>query len=87
MGITSAYPINRRWHAGHGYRGCPYFWKAIQKYGWDNFRHDILLQNETFEYASKAEKCLIAADHTNDPRFGYNLTIGGEGTCGRVITE
>lgn len=84
IGITSQDP-QKRWKSdGSGYKEQSYFWNAIKKYGWDNFQHKILLQNETFEYACKVEKCLIKHYKTYDSRYGYNLTLGGEG---RVLTE
>lgn len=67
---------------GSGYARSSHFWNAIQKYGWDNFKHIIILQNETFEYACSVEKCLIKHYKTKDPKYGYNLTDGGEGMCG-----
>ena len=61
VGITSQNP-KHRWQAdGSGYKTQLYFWRAIQKYGWNNFKHEILLQNETLDYACQAEKCLINA--------------------------
>ena len=77
VGITSRKPEDR-WDYGCGYRGQVYFYRAIQKYGWDNFKHDILLTNETKEYACAAEKCLIKAYASNNPKYGYNLSSGGE---------
>lgn len=36
IGITNNTP--KRWYGkGKHYDGCPYFFAAIQKYGWDNF--------------------------------------------------
>lgn len=29
--------IENRWKNGNGYKPCTYFYKAIQKYGWENF--------------------------------------------------
>lgn len=78
VGITSRKPEDR-WDYGCGYRGQVYFYRAIQKYGWDNFRHEVLLTNETKEYACAAEKCLIKAYASNNPKYGYNLSSGGEG--------
>lgn len=84
IGITSQDPI-RRWKSdGSGYKEQPYFWNAIQKYGWDNFKHEIILQNETLEYACAVEKCLIQHYKTYDKLHGYNLTLGGEG---RLLTD
>ena len=84
IGITSQDP-QKRWKSdGSGYKEQSYFWNAIKKYGWDKFQHKILLQNETFEYACKVERCLIKHYKTYDSRYGYNLTLGGEG---RVLTE
>ena len=34
--------INNRWRNGKGYKTQKYFWEAIQKYGWDNVKHEIL---------------------------------------------
>mgnify|MGYP002658749408 CR=1 FL=1 len=35
--------IKERWsRKGTCYKGCTYFYNAIQKYGWDNFEHIIL---------------------------------------------
>lgn len=81
VGITSRKPENR-WHInGTGYSGQSCFWNAIQKYGWDNFKHEILLMGETFEYACLVERCLIKHYKTYDRQYGYNLTLGGEGSC------
>lgn len=81
VGITSRKPEDR-WHVnGTGYSKQTYFWSAIQKYGWDNFEHEVLLTNLTFENACAAEKYLIQYYKSYDKEYGYNLTLGGEGTC------
>lgn len=78
IGITSQKP-ERRWRKdGNGYKDHLYFWKAIQKYGWDNFKHDILFVNLTKEEAERKEVELIAYYNSNNVDFGYNMSIGGE---------
>lgn len=80
IGITSQNP-ERRWRKnGEGYKEHLYFWKAIQKYGWDNFRHEILFVNLAKEEAEQKEVELIAYYNSNNIDFGYNMSIGGE--CG-----
>lgn len=81
VGITSRNPEDRWQTNGTGYSGQKHFWNAINKYGWDNFKHEILLSNETFEYACAVEKCLIRHYKSYDRNYGYNLTLGGEGMC------
>ena len=51
IGITSQIP-ERRWGSnGCNYKSSPHFYSAIQKYGWDNFEHNILFTNLTKEKA------------------------------------
>lgn len=76
VGITSQ-NVRVRWNRGWGYQYCPHFWKAIQKYGWDNFSHDILYTGLTKEEAEAREVNLIAQYNSADPKFGYNVALGG----------
>jgi hypothetical protein len=69
---------NRRWQNGTNYRLQKYFYRAIQKYGWDNFEHEIIASNLTREEARNFEKLLIKTLKVYDPAIGYNLTDGGE---------
>lgn len=83
VGITSVSPA-KRW----GYKGSRYiyaknkeithFGRAILKYGWDNFSHEILFTDLSREEACKKEKEVIKKYRTNEYDFGYNKTSGGE---------
>lgn len=82
IGITCQNP-RKRWGNGKNYKPSSYFRNAIDKYGWDMFRHEILYTNLTKEEACKLEQELIQKYKTNDRRYGYNNSIGGEiGTLG-----
>lgn len=72
-------PIENRWKNGSGYKTCTYFYNAIQKYGWENFDHLILEQNEnwTQEELDNKEKEYILLFKSNNPQFGYNISEGG----------
>lgn len=76
VGVTSVDP-EKRWHNGLGYRGNPYFNSAIKKYGWDNFKHEILFTDLTVEEASFAEQVCIQQWHLTDSNYGYNIAEGG----------
>lgn len=76
--IGIAKNIKQRWRSGgNGYRGCTRIWCAIQKYGWDNFKHEIIVENLTQKEASETEIALIKKHNATDPAYGYNLTFGG----------
>ena len=66
----------QRWSNGNGYKGSTYFYNAIQKYGWDNFDHEIVASNLTKEEADNFERLLIKELDTTNPNKGYNLESG-----------
>lgn len=76
IGITKLKP-EYRWNNGFGYQKNTYFWKAIQKYGWDNFKHEILYDKLSQKEACEKEKELIAFYDSTNPQKGYNITTGG----------
>lgn len=77
IGITSRNP-KKRWRSdGSGYKSNDYFWRAIQKYGWENFKHEILFDNLTQKEAEQKEMELIARYKSNNKEFGYNIANGG----------
>jgi group I intron endonuclease len=76
FGITGQ-EVNKRWQNGNGYKK-QVFWRAIQKYGWDNIGHYILADNLTKEEACFFEQVMIALYDTTNPNNGYNSTTGGE---------
>lgn len=84
VGITSKSKPEHRWNSGRGYQDNPHFYAAIQKYGWDNFSHEILYDGLTRSEATEKEKSMIAELHTQDTAYGYNMTTGGEGTPGFI---
>jgi len=77
IGITKQKP-EKRWRNGHGY--CAQrFKRAIEKYGWDGFEHEIVCENLTREEANTMERLLIKSYRSTEPSFGYNQALGGEG--------
>lgn len=77
IGITKQNPKNR-WDNGNGYKEQTYFYRAIRKYGWDNFEHNILNTGISQEDAVELEKNYIKEYNTNNPKMGYNISSGGE---------
>lgn len=81
IGITQQ-GVNKRWQNGKGYKGNQYFYRAIQKYGWDNFQHEILFENLTKQEAEKKEIELIKKYDSTNINKGYNILEGGNATSG-----
>ena len=87
IGITQQ-TTKKRWQSnGVGYKNSQYFWRAIQKYGWDNFKHIILFENLNEFIAKETEKYLINKYKTSNSDFGYNISLGGDGTYGYHHSE
>lgn len=85
IGITRT-SVEQRWKKGRGYKSQQYFWRAIQKYGWDNFKHEVLYENLTKSEAENMEIELIAQYKSNQKEFGYNIENGGS-AAGKISDE
>jgi len=84
IGITQQ-ELNQRWKNGYGYKQCQFVWKAIEKYGWDNVKHEILYTDLTKEEAEQKEIELIAFYKSNQKEHGYNVANGGN--CVGSVSE
>lgn len=84
IGITKQ-RLNKRWRRGNGYRKNSLVYKAINKYGWDNIQHILLLENLSKEQAENKEIELIATYKSNNPKYGYNIANGGN--CVGTVSE
>jgi hypothetical protein len=86
IGITSQKP-EKRWVKGHGYSSQPGIRNAINKYGWENIKSEILFNNLSEECANKKEKELISFYRSKNRKHGYNLTEGGYGRSGFKLSQ
>lgn len=77
----------KRWKHGNGYKAQKYFYRAIEKYGWDGFEHDIVASRLTEREAKRFEQLLIKKLNTRSNEFGYNCTDGGDGILGHHMTN
>lgn len=68
--------VEKRWRNGKGYETQPKIARAINKYGWENVTHNIIIDGISKEQAEMLEKYLIAELKTIDK--GYNTSTGGD---------
>lgn len=64
-----------RWGRGSTYFNSTHFYRAIKKYGWENFNHFIIKEGLSKLEADTLEIKLISAYNTVED--GYNITSGG----------
>ena len=78
IGCTTQAKPERRWgRNGEGYLYNDHFRSAILKHGWSNFQHEVF-EVDSKEEMYRKEVELISFYHSNDPRYGYNNSTGGE---------
>jgi group I intron endonuclease len=79
--------VEIRWQE-HEYSGKNpkyHFHHSIAKHGWKNFKCETLAENVPIEELAELEIYYIKEHDTYNN--GYNSTVGGEGTMGRIWTE
>lgn len=65
----------RSYSTGYGYKNCKKFYRAIKKYGWENFDGFIL---EKVEPENADEKEAFYISFYDSMKNGYNSTSGGQ---------
>lgn len=78
VGMTSKSLEVRSGYRGHNYLSNVEFYADITKFGWDSFKHLILLDNLSESSAKKYESYYIQKFNACNPDHGYNKTLGGE---------
>ena len=74
IGITKNLP-NARWNEGAGYETQKKFYKAIQTFGWINFKHEIIAAGLSEKEAKELESKLIIEYKSNEEEYGYNVQV------------
>ena len=72
--------LKKRANNGEGYKGCSYLYNAIQKYGWDKFTHEIIMELKDYDdeiLVGYWEDYYIKVFDSKNPEVGYNLKDGG----------
>ena len=77
IGITKFDPKYRWLNNGRGYKTQTTLFNAIIKYGWINFKHEILYKDLSQEQALDKEEELIQQYKSYDRRYGYNISLRG----------
>lgn len=67
--------------------GCPLFYRAIRKYGFDQFEFEILEILNDQKSADQAERKWIKNLNSTDPKIGYNIVAGGGGRANPLNTD
>lgn len=88
VGCTVKIKPEYRWgRNGNSYQYNECFYSDILKYGWDNITHDVF-EVDSREEMYRKEIELISFYHSNDPRYGYNNSVGGKkGALGCTRSE
>ena len=84
IGITCQKPENR-WRNGEGYKECTKFYRSIQKYSWNNFKHEILYFDLNEISAKMIEEDLIY--YYKKLNISLNITDGGDSKRGIIHSK
>lgn len=80
IGQTCQTLLERSKKDGSGYKKSTAFFKAIKKYGFNNFNKEALKDNLTSEEANYWERYYIKIYNSMNKNYGYNCCEGG--SCG-----
>lgn len=85
IGQTCNFKARMRKYKGKATINQQKIYRAIQKYGWDNFTKEIILENLTLEEANQKE--ILQIKLHNSVKEGYDIAHGGGGLLGMIRTD
>lgn len=86
IGITS-HSLRRRWNGHCARSNDSPIGRAIRKYGKTAFSMEPIASARSFADLKELEKALIGQHGTMVADGGYNVTAGGDGALGRVVSK
>lgn len=87
--VGQSVDVEKRWYSHKytsKYETSIYLYNAMKKHGLDNFKIEIIESNIPLDKINEREKYWIRKLNTIRPN-GYNLTLGGEGTKGYIMSD
>lgn len=80
--------LNQRINLHYYSSSCTAFHRALMKYPKENWEWSIIDYGENeSDLAQKEQYWILYYDTYNNPNKGYNLTKGGEGSVGVIVSE
>jgi len=86
IGFDSNWPNRSNNHKSASKKQDSKFYRAIRKYGWDNFEWSVIYQSKDKQHTLKEMETYFINEY-NSMKNGYNSTLGGDGTLGRKRTK
>lgn len=77
IGCTVRTLEKRAGEHGERYKDASRFWEAIQEFGWESFKVDVLATTEDAVEATSLEDFYIQAHKSLDIRYGFNSIRSG----------
>jgi group I intron endonuclease len=87
IGKTIDFKRRKKEHRRSAKNPKHYFGRALRKHGFDNFEIEILIDNISEDKMNELETEFIQVHKSNNRKFGYNQTLGGEGKFGWICSE
>jgi group I intron endonuclease len=83
IGFDSNWPHRKNSHKCYHKTGDTKFYRAIKKYGWQNFEWQLLYQSKDKIYTKDFMENYFIEQYDSF-KNGYNSTLGGDGTFGII---
>ena len=86
IGFDSNWPNRQKIHKSFSKKPKTHFQRALMKYGWNNFKWEVIYQSKDKEHCLKVMEPYFIKEY-NCFEHGYNMTLGGEGTFGKKLSH